>query len=174
MSFSFCAATPVALLAVYASGVAAQPAIPDRPPASASAPAAAASAVYRSAFEGYRPFKEQPVGSWRQANDIVGHIGGWQAYAREGQGGPVAGSASAPDNAGAASGLEGHGMSAKPDMQMPPAVGGKPSPLSPAASSPGAATAPVKARTPTKSSTADGPSAQPKGASGAMSGHKMP
>jgi hypothetical protein len=27
---------------------------------------------------------------WREANDLVGRIGGWQAYAREGQGGPSA------------------------------------------------------------------------------------
>lgn len=57
-------------------------------PTSATAPAAAASgsAGYRSAFEGYRGFGEQPVESWREANDLVGRIGGWQAYAREGQG----------------------------------------------------------------------------------------
>ena len=40
---------------------------------------------YRPAFDGYRPFKDQPVGSWRENNDLVGRIGGWKAYAREGQ-----------------------------------------------------------------------------------------
>jgi hypothetical protein len=40
---------------------------------------------YRSPFEGYRGFTEQPVVSWREANELVGRIGGWQAYAREGQ-----------------------------------------------------------------------------------------
>ncbi len=40
---------------------------------------------YRSAFEGYRRYADQPVGSWREANDLVGRIGGWQAYAREAQ-----------------------------------------------------------------------------------------
>lgn len=64
-----------------------------------SAPASAASSAsangttgYRSAFEGYRAFNEQPVHPWRESNDVVGRIGGWQSYAREGQGGPVAGS----------------------------------------------------------------------------------
>ena len=58
-------------------------------PARASAPASGPgrALALRSAFEGYRGFSEQPVGSWRQANDLVGRIGGWQAYAREGQGG---------------------------------------------------------------------------------------
>lgn len=54
--------------------------------AAASATAASGGAAYRSAFEGYRRFDDQPVGSWRSANDVVGRIGGWQAYAREGQG----------------------------------------------------------------------------------------
>ena len=53
--------------------------------ATASAATGFGSAGYRSAFEGYRRYEEQPVGSWREANDLVGRIGGWQAYAREGQ-----------------------------------------------------------------------------------------
>lgn len=65
--------------------------------ATAMPPAAAASSAspmaYRSAFEGYKGLTEQPVQSWRESNDTVGRIGGWQSYAREGQGGPVAGNA---------------------------------------------------------------------------------
>lgn len=38
---------------------------------------------YRSAFAGYEAYKEQSVQSWRQANDKVGEIGGWRAYAKE-------------------------------------------------------------------------------------------
>ena len=52
----------------------------------ASAPAAPGRLGYRSAFDGYRSFSDQPVVSWREANDLVGRIGGWQAYAREAQG----------------------------------------------------------------------------------------
>lgn len=38
---------------------------------------------FRSAFEGYRPFTEEKALSWKDANDTVGQIGGWRAYARE-------------------------------------------------------------------------------------------
>jgi hypothetical protein len=38
---------------------------------------------YQSMLDGYQPYKEQPVSSWRQANDVVEKIGGWRAYARE-------------------------------------------------------------------------------------------
>ena len=43
-------------------------------------PAASAPPVaYRSAFEGYRPFKEEPIADWRKVNEEVraagGHIG---------------------------------------------------------------------------------------------------
>lgn len=62
--------------------------------AASSAPAGyappARAGGYRSAFEGYKAFNEQPVLSWRESNSVVGRIGGWQAYAREGQGGPTA------------------------------------------------------------------------------------
>lgn len=58
--------------------------------AAASSPATASSAahgsIYRSAFEGYRSFSDQPLMPWREANDVVRRVGGWQAYAREGQG----------------------------------------------------------------------------------------
>jgi hypothetical protein len=50
-----------------------------RPSAASTAP----SVTYRSVFEGYRGYSVQPVGSWRRANDTVGEIGGWRAYARE-------------------------------------------------------------------------------------------
>ncbi len=41
---------------------------------------------YRSAFEGYRAYDEPQLSSWREANELVGRIGGWQAYAREAAG----------------------------------------------------------------------------------------
>ena len=40
-------------------------------------------AHYRSALGAYRRNVEQPVGSWRDANDTAGRAGGWRAYARE-------------------------------------------------------------------------------------------
>ena len=110
------------LLGWSASSGSAQPATP---PATAAVPAPVSSAstpgvsAYRSAFDGYRNHADQPVGSWREANDRVGRIGGWRAYAREAQGGDAA---SAPGNRhpaappGAASGSrkDGHAGHGKP------------------------------------------------------------
>ena len=107
MSFKLHRAVPALLLAISAGGVVAQPpraAGPDAPPAAIHqgaggavvAPTSSASAVppgeasghgpvYRSVFDGYRAFTDQPVLSWRESNDLVGRIGGWKAYAREAQ-----------------------------------------------------------------------------------------
>lgn len=38
---------------------------------------------YSSAFSDYQAYKDQPVQPWREANDKVGEIGGWRAYAKE-------------------------------------------------------------------------------------------
>lgn len=43
----------------------------------------AASGEYRSALEGYRPYSEEKMVPWKEANDTVGKIGGWRAYAKE-------------------------------------------------------------------------------------------
>jgi hypothetical protein len=40
---------------------------------------------YKSAFSNYVPYSEQEIVSWRQANDLVGEIGGWRTYAKEAQ-----------------------------------------------------------------------------------------
>ncbi|WP_332814032.1 hypothetical protein [Ramlibacter sp.] len=66
---------PVLLAATAAGPAGAQP-----DPAPASPPG------YRSAFEHYRPFGDPPVASWKDANDTVGRIGGWKAYAQEASG----------------------------------------------------------------------------------------
>ena len=47
--------------------------------------------AYASAWAGYRPWRDEAVGDWRQANAVVGRIGGWRVYARE----PVPSGASA-------------------------------------------------------------------------------
>lgn len=39
--------------------------------------------VFQSTLAAYQRHAEQPVGSWREANDTVNRIGGWRAYARE-------------------------------------------------------------------------------------------
>ena len=45
-----------------------------RAPADPSAPAPAAG--YKSAFESYRAYREEPLADWRAVNDEVGVIGG--------------------------------------------------------------------------------------------------
>ncbi|MFD0667694.1 hypothetical protein ACT80S_08240 [Ramlibacter sp. MAHUQ-53] len=82
------------------------PSLPRWPALAAAVLAGAAQAqpeapgAWRSAFEGYRPFDEVSVQPWRAANDNVGRIGGWRAYAREAQAPaptpPATGSTSAP------------------------------------------------------------------------------
>lgn len=39
--------------------------------------------VYRSTLTGYRRLGDDEPVPWREANDTVGRIGGWRAYARE-------------------------------------------------------------------------------------------
>ena len=39
--------------------------------------------VYRSAFEGYRPYTDDKLLNWKDANDTTGRIGGWRVYAKE-------------------------------------------------------------------------------------------
>jgi len=38
---------------------------------------------YVSPLRAYKAYADQSVESWREANDRVGHIGGWRAYAKE-------------------------------------------------------------------------------------------
>lgn len=38
---------------------------------------------YEPAFKGYRKFEDQPVTSWRGANDLVNKLGGWKAFASD-------------------------------------------------------------------------------------------
>ena len=76
-------------------------------------------ALYRSAFEGYRAFADEPVRPWRETNDTVGRIGGWKAYARELQAPdarPAAATAgaSAPTPASAGGGHSTHHAPAQP------------------------------------------------------------
>lgn len=69
------------LIAVLAWSAAAASALAQATPAVASA----APGAWTSAFEGDVPAAPaQPV-PWREANEQVGRIGGWRAYAREAQ-----------------------------------------------------------------------------------------
>jgi hypothetical protein len=57
---------------------------PAAAPSMKQAPAEAP--AFRSAFEGYKPYTDDGAPEWKKANDAVGQIGGWRAYAREAQG----------------------------------------------------------------------------------------
>ncbi len=41
--------------------------------------------TYVSVFGPYRAFADEPLSSWRDANELTERIGGWRAYAREAQ-----------------------------------------------------------------------------------------
>lgn len=84
---------------------------------------AAPSSAYRSAWSGYRPFADEKVISWKDANDEVRRIGGWRAYLRESQSGQSSGSAGAatkdsakpaPSDAGPAQGHDAHNKPKEP------------------------------------------------------------
>lgn len=40
---------------------------------------------FRSVFDGYQSFRDEKVGSWRDANDTVNRVGGWREYLKEAQ-----------------------------------------------------------------------------------------
>lgn len=40
---------------------------------------------YRSTYEGYRPYAEEPAAPWREVNDVVGRIGGHVGVLRAGE-----------------------------------------------------------------------------------------
>ena len=55
--------------------------------ASSPAPAtlAAKSGAGTSAFDGYKPYTDEPIGNWKAANENVAQIGGWREYAKQAQ-----------------------------------------------------------------------------------------
>jgi hypothetical protein len=71
-------------------------------PADPSAPAPPVS--YKSAFESYRGYREEPLADWRAVNDEVGrigeHVGIFRAPAAAGGQPPVRGAPQAPAAAG--------------------------------------------------------------------------
>ncbi len=83
-------AAPPARVSAPATAAASE-AKPATPPASAAATGTLAPVTrtqtapggYRSALEGYQPYSEEKIVPWREANDTVGKIGGWRAYAKE-------------------------------------------------------------------------------------------
>ena len=82
------------LPALLALNVPAQTATP--PAAPSNAQAQAAPTPYRSALEGYQPYSEEKPVPWKQANETVGKVGGWRAYAKEAAEGQAADGKAAP------------------------------------------------------------------------------
>lgn len=68
-------------LAALAAGAQPGPA-----PTATAATDAAAPLHFRSAMEGYKPFADEKLIPWKQANDTVRERGGWRAYAKESAG----------------------------------------------------------------------------------------
>lgn len=91
-----------ALLACAAAVAGAQP--PAQPPADRAV--APPPLTYQSAYEGYRPYADEPLAPWREVNDTVervgGHAGVLREQARETQSPapPTTPSAAAPKGAG--------------------------------------------------------------------------
>ena len=78
LSPSFRASLPW-VLALFAGASFAQAS----PPEAASQPTLLTTLQYSSPIQAYQGYVEQPVQSWRTANDRVGQIGGWRTYAKE-------------------------------------------------------------------------------------------
>jgi hypothetical protein len=94
MSFHF----PSSMLAL-AMLVGLAPTATAQPTASKPTTAEAGAGLYQTAFSGYRRYGDEPLVPWKQANDVVGRIGGWKAYAREAAAPSPPAGASAPHGA---------------------------------------------------------------------------
>ena len=64
---------------------------------------------YTSAIGTYQAYEDQPVQSWREANDRVGQIGGWRTYAKEAQAAKPVEPASSPSSSDPHAGHHGGG-----------------------------------------------------------------
>lgn len=73
---------PIRSISVLAA-LAALAAAPARAADPLDAKARVAPLTHRSAFAAYRGHDDVKPVPWREANDTVGRIGGWRAYARE-------------------------------------------------------------------------------------------
>lgn len=99
-------ASAVAALSAWAQGAAPVPAAP--------APQAVQAAPARPALQGYQPFVDEKVAPWKQANDTVGQIGGWRAYAKEANQAAAAKDVPAPKAGGASGHSHTHGKPQEP------------------------------------------------------------
>ena len=125
---SSCGRLVIALLSIsIASGVAAQtsasPLAKRAMPKTADSHPAPSTTSYRSVFDDYVSTSEDKSVSWREANGLVGSIGGWRVYAREAQQ-PQQPQQATPANSAPAT--RAGGNSAPTNAAPPPAAGGSP------------------------------------------------
>ena len=95
-------AAAVALMLASASHAQPGPTVPaaasqasSTAPATPAAAASANSGTGASAFDGYKPYTDEPISNWKAANENVAQIGGWREYAKQAQ---QAGDTPAPAN----------------------------------------------------------------------------
>ncbi|GEM_PF-1715236 len=105
--------TPRATLVCLAAGLAS--ALGSAALAQTPTPAAPAASGFQSALEGYQPYTDEKIAPWKEANDNVGRIGGWRAYAKEAQQ-----AQQAPAAAGAAGQPDPHAGHGKPPQDKKP------------------------------------------------------
>lgn len=71
------------VILAFSSAAVAAPPVPDDQHALHTPQASTAVLHYESALKTYKPYSDQTVQSWREANELVRSIGGWRAYSRE-------------------------------------------------------------------------------------------
>ena len=88
MNHPHCFLTPTRLSAVavslWAATAALAQATPEAPNPQKKPPIAqTAPAGFQSSLDSFKPYKDEKIGNWKEANERTGHIGGWRAYAKE-------------------------------------------------------------------------------------------
>jgi hypothetical protein len=81
-------------LAPVVLALAAVPAAAQSEPTPARTSSAGEGFIRGTPLENYKPFADETLIPWKEANDTVGRIGGWREYAREAR--PPASPSSAP------------------------------------------------------------------------------
>jgi hypothetical protein len=104
---------PRAVLAWLAAGLTS--ALAGAALAQTPAPSVPAATEFRSAIDGYQPYTDEKIRSWKDANDTTARIGGWRAYAKEAQQ-----AQQAPTTPGAANQPDPHAGHAMPPQDKKP------------------------------------------------------
>jgi hypothetical protein len=79
MGFLFAILPRLVCLALLAASAGVWAGLPDPLDAEATTPAL----DYQSPLSAYQGLADQPLQGWREANELVGRIGGWRTYAQE-------------------------------------------------------------------------------------------